>query len=951
MSDTGPGLALPAVKIYHYYNKFSQLKWLLFFIPLALALTSYGQQNNGAVAGKVVDSLSQKPLTFATISVFSAEDTSLVTYKLTGDHGDFRIAKLPAGLYLRIIISFSGYAVYRQNFSLKEGEILELGTISLAADIKSLNEVLVTAERPPVIIRNDTIEFNASSFRTLPNALLEDLLKKMPGIEIDRQGNIMVNGRAVNRILIDGKAFFGNNLAMATRNLPADVIDKVQVMDDKEEIERNITGNLTNTGQVINLTLKKSIKKGWFGKLYAGVGTSERYEAGGIASVYRDTLQLSLVGFSNNVNRSSFTFNEVQDIGGFNRSGATTTTVNQRAGIGGFAINGLSFGGTENGISKTTGGGINLNHAPTKNKSFFVQYLGGLLDNTLEERRILNEYLSDTIINSNSFSSTKKSSASHGVSAGANLKLNPLTTLSLRAGYSQLAAQEDGAVMLDITTSKSGNISKGDGIRLNRPDVKAYTHNIFLTRQFSAKGKVLNVSSFLATRKSNQEITTEMFNEYFIPYYQSKQFNQLAANNQQNLLTNFNANFTNAVSEAWSFRVNAFLEYNNEKRSLDFFDKNGSHYNQLNITKSRMTSREQFKINPSISFSWKHKQLMIMGALGGLWQPITNSFGKRHPSQQSTITALLPEILITRKRFSLQYAASVSLPSIGYQIPVADSTNPFQIIYGNTSLRPTKRHSIRFNNSVYQTSSRISYNYFTNLEFLNNDVVLDRIIKSDGVQEIRPVNTDGSLIFNSGAGIGKEYETQDVQINFRIQANVNLEKRKLYVNNSSGNVSTFQIGPSASVGLNWKDLIEFRPMYSVRLTRTHYTNSYFTNLQVLAHILDNELIIRFPKNIVWETNALYRYNSEVAPGIPKSGLYWNAGLTFLMLPKQAGMVRFHVYDMLRSNNGVSRTTSQNQLIDLQTNVLSRYAELSFVYNIRNLAANKKAGGREPLLKL
>src|SRR5690349_19632844 len=111
------------------------MKWLLFFIPLAWALTSYGQQNNGAVSGKVVDSLFQKPLTFATVSVFSAEDTSLVTYKLTGDHGDFRITKLPAGLYLRIIISFSGYAVYRQNFSLNEGEVLELGTISLAADV------------------------------------------------------------------------------------------------------------------------------------------------------------------------------------------------------------------------------------------------------------------------------------------------------------------------------------------------------------------------------------------------------------------------------------------------------------------------------------------------------------------------------------------------------------------------------------------------------------------------------------------------------------------------------------------------------------------------------------------------------------------------------------------------------------------------------------------------
>src|SRR6185369_74201 len=237
----------------------------------------------------------------------------------------------------------------------------------------------------PVVVKKDTIEFNASSFKTLPTALVEDLLRKLPGVQVDADGNIMANGKKVNRILVDGKAFFGDDPKMATKNLPANVIEKVQVTEDKDEAARNTDGDLTNIGQVINLTLKKGIKKGWFGKAYGGIGTKDRYEIGGIANVYRDTMQLSLLAFSNNVNLSGFSFKEVQDLGGFNRSGFNSMMVTTRGGNTGFALNGISFGGIDAGISKSTGVGFNLNHAPTKNKSFFLQYFYGNSNNNVQQ--------------------------------------------------------------------------------------------------------------------------------------------------------------------------------------------------------------------------------------------------------------------------------------------------------------------------------------------------------------------------------------------------------------------------------------------------------------------------------------------------------------------------------------------------------------------------------------
>src|SRR5258705_8585631 len=216
----------------------------------------------GSIKGKLVDS-AQKPLGLATVTIFKASDTAIITYRLTNPEGEFKVPGLPLNMNCRVIVSFSGYEAFRKEFTLTNDTPLDLGIIVLGNSIRSLDEVLVFSERPPVVVKKDTIEFNASSFKTLPTALVEDLLRKLPGVQVDAEGNIMANGKKVNRILVDGKAFFGDDPKMATRNLPANVIEKVQVTEDKDEAARNTDGDLTNIGQVINLTLKKGIKKGW----------------------------------------------------------------------------------------------------------------------------------------------------------------------------------------------------------------------------------------------------------------------------------------------------------------------------------------------------------------------------------------------------------------------------------------------------------------------------------------------------------------------------------------------------------------------------------------------------------------------------------------------------------------------------------------------------------------
>ena len=232
---------------------------------LLLTLVMYAQGGN--ISGKITDSAGKKALSLTTVTIFKAKDTTIITYRLSNDAGEFKIPGLPFDVPLRLMATYSGYEAYRKDFTLTAAQpTINFGSVKLTGTSKQLDEVIVTAERPPVMIKKDTIEFNASAFKTLPTALLEDLLKKLPGTVVDENGDLTYNGQKVNRLLVDGKRFFGDDPKMATRNLPANMVDKIQVVDDKDEIALNNDGDLSKIGKVIQHYFKESDQESNFWK-------------------------------------------------------------------------------------------------------------------------------------------------------------------------------------------------------------------------------------------------------------------------------------------------------------------------------------------------------------------------------------------------------------------------------------------------------------------------------------------------------------------------------------------------------------------------------------------------------------------------------------------------------------------------------------------------------------
>ena len=927
-----------------------KLAFLLFTI-LAIGTTALSQ---GTIKGKLVDSSGKHPLSLATVTVFKAADTALITYRLSNPEGEFKVSGLPLNIECRVVISYSGYDAFRKEFTLKSADVLDMGDVTMYPSSKSLDEIIVIAERPPVTVRKDTIEFNASSFKTLPTSLVEDLLRKLPGVQVDGEGNITANGKRVNRIMVDGKSFFGDDPKMATRNLPANVIDKIQVTDDKDEIARNSDGDLSNVGQVINLTLKKGVKKGWFGKLYGGVGTNERYEAGGIANIYRDTMQLSVLGFSNNINRSGFSFKEIQDIGGFGRSGSNSVMMMSRGGQQGFAINGISFGGLDAGIARTSGGGFNLNHAPNKNKSFFLQYFFGNTQNHVEQINNVQQFFKDTIINSRTSTLNNRDAYTHNAGLGANLKPDSLTDITARANYSYSTNADNIDAVVNVINNKTGNLSKGIGNQANKIFNNNYNHNLSLTRRFKAKkGRTLNIYHNLSRTKNLQRYITESENEFYYPYAYDREFNQLRRQDVPTLSVNTNLNFSEPLTKALTLRFNNQYQYLNEQQDVSVFNKDGisSNYEVLDLSQARGFERDQHRVNSYLGLSYRIKQVTFSAGVNSLWQSIHNSFRKVTSPLKSTLFDVLPSFSFNWKQLSAQINQTVNAPSISHLNPVPDSTNPFYIRYGNPVLKPAKRTSFYLNNFIFLQNSGTSFNFYAGGGFTDNDVVLSKTIDPSGVQSTRPVNASGSINFNASIGYGKEFKNNPKFIfSFRVSPYINFDKRKLIVNKNVSTASSFSFGPSASFSLNWNDIIEMKPMYSPSVSRTRYTDPSYTNLKVITHYIEDELIIRWPKKIVWETNAGYRYNSQVAPGLPKDNLLWNAAVTLLMFKGDVGMLKFSVFDLLNRNNGFYRFANGNQITDQQTIVLQRYGALTFTYNIRNMGAPKKVGGREQLFR-
>lgn len=930
-------------------------KTILSILLICLAFYCHSQ---GTLTGKIIDSSSNKPLALATVSVFKAADTVLLTYRLSNPDGELKVPGLPLNIECRVVISFSGYGVYRKEFTLiSEKNTVDIGTIYILPDTKSLDEVLVVAERPPVIIKKDTIEFNASAFKTLPNALVEDLLKKLPGVQVDRDGNIMVGGRPVNRILVDGKTFFGDDPKMATRNLPANAIDKVQVTDDKDEMLRNGDDNMNNVGKVINITLKKGVKKGWFGKLYAGAGTENLYEAGGIANIYRDTMQLSVLGYMNNMNKAGFSYTELMQAGGFekNRSNSNGNSIsiwNNSSGGSSISLNGINFGGIQQGggVSTSKGAGFNLNHAPNLKRSFYLQYFHGnvVVDRTTQSN--MRQFASDTVTDNSTLLTGDVITNAHNIGIGARLKPDSVTNILINANYQLANVDESRFSDIISRSNKAGDISSGDVDQDNRGRTRYYRHNISVNLlSKTKKGRRFTVNQSLDLNNRFNNNITESDLRFIYPNIYDSMNAQLRREAIKRIDGNLNFNFSEPIAKQWTIRIGGRYEYGRLNNDIGTFNKNGgSEFTELNPAFSSLFNRSSHRIifNPGLEFKWK--DLAITPSVRAMFQDIDNKLLSTSTSIRQRQNNILPSLQVVYKQLSFYYSKDVQLPGYTYLIPVVDNSNSYYVIKGNTALEPSVRDNFSINYNLNNTKRNLFANVYMNAAFVNKDFI-QSITLDRGIQTSVPVNANGTQYFYSYFSVNKQYKRNPRFIfSWSTGGNININRNRMFFNEVASWQRSFNLNVWLGVNLNWNDKVELNSTYGPAYNFTRYTSKQFPEIDIKYHWLENELILRWPKRVIWETQTNYTFNSGAPQGTPKGILRWNAAVNFTMLKDEAGVLKISVFDILDRNRNITSYTYRNVLFQSQTNALPQYFMATFTYNVRAAGVKKKVGGRERL---
>ena len=921
------------------------MKKLLLSVTLCFAFLNLLAQKNGSITGILADSANHKTtLNYATVSVYKAGDSVLSTYKLSDDKGTFKINNLAIGVKYRLIITAWQYGTFRKDVTLtQEKSIMDLGTLYLSTKSNDLNEIVITAERPPVIVRKDTIEFNAESFKTLPSAVVEDLLKKLPGVQIAADGSILVNGKTVSKILVDGKEFFGGDQQIATKNLPANIIDKVQVVDDKQAKRRDPDLAAADIPQIINLKLKKAIKKGAFGKLYAGTGIKNLYQAGGLMNFFRDTTQVSVLAYGNNINQPGFNPNDVQRIGGFNRSGVNSMMMTSG---GYFEFNGISFGGSYSGVQTSSGGGFNFNTMTKKGLKLNTQYFFGKSDNLLERLTNTNQTLGSDRLITNANENTSAVTLKHNIRGKIDWQIDSLTQLTIEPA---IILSSNNAVS---TLSSANNNANGQLINtlqnLNDRNSSNNTYQLIAdyTKDFEKAGRSFNLG-IDASYNPNPIVTYNRSNSRFFLTPSSNEIDQLRNNSIENLKTYIYTNFTEPITKDLSFKIDLSGNLINNENALGTFYRNPA--NQLydiaipNLTQT--VKQTGFKTNANISLRYKiNKDLYVQPGFVQNYISLNNRFNIGNNIDQR-FNFVWPTLTIKYKILTINYSAQFTEPNVNYLQPVADNTNALYIRNGNPNLVPARMQSLRLNMYKYDPKSLINYNLYGYGNFTKNGIINTTTI-NNGIQVVTPINASGIYNFYGGANGSKDFKINKTTLKAGLGFWVNFDHSPVIVNNIRSNADVYYIGPNGNLKVNFNDVVEINQTYSVNLNRSHYDDSFYTNLRYNTHNSSSELIIRYPKKVVFETTYAITINSQQIAGYNNNIKFWNAAVTYLFLKNDRAQLKFSVNDILQSNVRRNIQITGNSIVDAQSNNLGRYGMLTLTYNIQNFG--QKVGGRQTM---
>ena len=917
----------------------------ILLLIILFSLIASGTLHAATVKGVLVDNGDRSPLISATVQLLAARDSSLVKGTVSDIDGRFRFDGVAQGKYVAKIL-YVGYETKKVALTVDK-ETVDMGEIAVKENSIVLREAEVTAVRAEVKVMQDTVEYNADSYKTQPNAVVEDLLKRLPGVEVSSDGTITAQGKEVTKILVDGKEFFSDDAKVASRNIPVDMVDKLQVIDRKSDLARLTGVDDGDDETVINLTVKKGMKQGWFGNATVGYGTDSRYAGNLMVNHFVNDNQFSIVADANNINEMSFS---MPGSGRFNRFGGTDG-VNDAQNIG-FNFN---VGNEE---TFRVGGDLMYSHSRQRTRQTSdKQYL--FADSTSYENAYSNAL-----------------DRSHNITGNFRMQwqVDSLNTLDFRPSFLVSVNNSDKTSWSRLfagdpsrtAVNSSDNVLGSSGTSYDIGGELVYNYK-FRNRP----GRSLSTQVTYKYSNTKEDETTYSINQYFLQPDQDETRDQYTDNHQWSSRVGARLTWTEPIGNikkarflTFAYRMDYYFnnadklvynvdrDYDPQRAVRLLEDEYGIVTNYvvantlaaesgvLDEDQSNRFRNDQFTQDIRVGFKQNRKNYRLNVGLSVIptMMRSRNLINSEKDIPERWVTNFAP-FMRFRYTFSktnslaIDYRGRSSSPSMTQLQPVPDLSNPSRIVVGNPDLLPAFNHrvSVRYNNFNQERQSSIMA--FGGVNVTQNSIVSKTTYDSTtGIQTTTYDNVngvwsaDGMMMYTSPIGNRGWRWTNNMFVRY---------SRAVGFNNGDENHSgTLMVSETPSIAFR-NDVVdvELRPYYNYQQTRTTL-QSNDRDIHSYGGTFNANYYTPFGLSI--GSDVTYSATSGYSTGYDNNQWLWNASLSYEFLKDKSATITLKAYDLLQQKKNVSRSVTANYIEDRQFNTVTRYVMLSFSYRFTRL---------------
>jgi riboflavin biosynthesis pyrimidine reductase len=933
----------------------------LIYLSLTVAAQNKNPTYQGVANGVVRDSVYNYVLQSATIAIYKAKDSSLVTYQLANNFGEFNFKELPVDVPLRITVSFTGYKTHSRVFIvLAKTKKVEFKNINLDRIDNNLAEVIVKAMPPPVSMKGDTIEFNADAFVLDKNAVAEDLLRRLPGITIWGDGTITFNGKEIRRVMVEGKPFFGNDPRIATQNIAKNAIDKIQVYREPKSI-----GNSLDSLTDINIKLKKNKQYGHFGKLGAGYGTDHHYEGDANLNYFNSSTQLGVVGAVNDINKIAKDASSLMRKSTFKGTGANIEYQPD------FSLPG---------VNRPRSGGLVFQHdfIPVSDfynnnrliANFFITNVNKRVDQAIQTTTRLSGDSTQTQQNKSQYLSNY---TDQSLDVRYDKKKD---RLSFYANMSANSNQGNDQSTTQSSSSDTHGLQSTNDSYITNDNVRK---KIKFETGFGRQGSVSGVSNPLtdfkieyainANADDNKKKDATQFVSLISPG-QDRHFDRTYDSKYKYTKQHFGASLDNLFSgwipyDSWLNRValkidnsldlNLRHEVNNVKDRdipsgnylLNPYLTNDMHTNEVDERVALIVSKSYQKA----LFGRYIKSLDLQFDAGMQFFNQNNNSDQFFQNFTKSYKKFIPKAGVVYRNnqfgefedfYYLNLTSSVEYPTVQQLYPLIDSSYQYYIHEGNPKLKPSSSRILSFNFRHTNLKTKNTFNYaLTITGIITINAFSDSVITDNAGRNIHyVVNAEDSKRLSINGSLNKAFKYTNHQLQLNINTDVSLSRMPGYVNNIFIASENFSTDNKVSLYYTFKDKLAFNFMQGYNYYRSQQTgngNNKFTNTTLPTSA---SVSASCTKRLSLNSDINYNHSSSTNV-TPIDFTIWNISATYRLLAGNNLELKLAALDLLHQNTNIISYGNNNVIVYGRTNVLRQYGMISVSYYPRQFGKKKK----------